>query len=312
MTIISYAQNFEDIILWRALKNIPNGFYIDIGANDPETDSVTKLFYDNGWSGVNIEPLSLHWNDLSKQRRNDINIQCAISDSEGYLDIWECDVRGWATINKTIAESHELAGHIGIWNKTPVKLLKNVLNECGLSSENNIHFLKIDVEGLEFNVLNSNDWLIYRPWLIVIEATEPNSQVQNFEGWEYILTDNMYHFVYFDGLNRFYVSNERAELDVYFNTPPNVFDDFIKSSEHSAVEKNKKIELYNNEINEELQDIKKELGVNLIEVEKLREVADANFNKLQLYKHELSNIKNSKSWKITKPFRFLSKILKGY
>ena len=54
--IISYAQNFEDVLLWRALKQVRNGFYIDIGAQHPEHDSVSKLFYDHGWRGVHVEP----------------------------------------------------------------------------------------------------------------------------------------------------------------------------------------------------------------------------------------------------------------
>ena len=57
MTFISYAQNLEDVLLWRALGHIKNGFYIDVGANHPEWDSVTKHFYDLGWRGVNIEPM---------------------------------------------------------------------------------------------------------------------------------------------------------------------------------------------------------------------------------------------------------------
>ena len=55
MTFISYAQNFEDVMLWRALKHINNGFYIDIGANDPVVDSVSLAFYENGWRGVHVE-----------------------------------------------------------------------------------------------------------------------------------------------------------------------------------------------------------------------------------------------------------------
>ncbi|HZF37393.1 MAG TPA: FkbM family methyltransferase, partial [Blastocatellia bacterium] len=46
MSFISYAQNFEDVMLWRALKHIDRGFYIDVGANDPDLDSVTKAFYE--------------------------------------------------------------------------------------------------------------------------------------------------------------------------------------------------------------------------------------------------------------------------
>jgi len=56
MTFVSYAQNYEDVMLWRALKHIENGFYIDVGAAWPSEHSVTKLFYDEGWRGINIEP----------------------------------------------------------------------------------------------------------------------------------------------------------------------------------------------------------------------------------------------------------------
>ena len=52
MSFVSYAQNFEDVMLWRALKHIDCGFYIDVGAQDPVIDSVTKSFYDHGWRGV--------------------------------------------------------------------------------------------------------------------------------------------------------------------------------------------------------------------------------------------------------------------
>ena len=40
---ISYAQNFEDIFLAGILKDIENGFYVDVGANHPVQDSVTKI-----------------------------------------------------------------------------------------------------------------------------------------------------------------------------------------------------------------------------------------------------------------------------
>src|SRR5215470_12416094 len=55
MSFISYAQNYEDVMLWRALKHIDQGFYIDVGANDPDIDSVTKAFYERGWRGINVE-----------------------------------------------------------------------------------------------------------------------------------------------------------------------------------------------------------------------------------------------------------------
>ena len=35
MTFVSFAQNFEDVILWRALRHVEHGQYLDIGAQDP-------------------------------------------------------------------------------------------------------------------------------------------------------------------------------------------------------------------------------------------------------------------------------------
>ncbi|OOB13428.1 methyltransferase, partial [Burkholderia cenocepacia] len=52
MSITTYAQNFEDILLWRSLGHIPSGQYIDVGAHHPSQDSVSQLFYEHGWRGV--------------------------------------------------------------------------------------------------------------------------------------------------------------------------------------------------------------------------------------------------------------------
>lgn len=68
MTVRTYAQNFEDVLLWRALRHVPEGRYVDVGAGHPELHSVTKLFYDAGWSGINIEPVPELAHALAKQR----------------------------------------------------------------------------------------------------------------------------------------------------------------------------------------------------------------------------------------------------
>ena len=59
----TYAQDKEDLILWQILEDVDHGFYIDVGANSPDIYSVTKLFYENGWNGINIEPLPDMFND---------------------------------------------------------------------------------------------------------------------------------------------------------------------------------------------------------------------------------------------------------
>ena len=58
MAFRSYAQNFEDLMLYRALGKVERDFYIDIRAQHPEIDSVSKAFVDKGWRGVHVEPVS--------------------------------------------------------------------------------------------------------------------------------------------------------------------------------------------------------------------------------------------------------------
>ncbi|NCB03775.1 MAG: FkbM family methyltransferase, partial [Spirochaetia bacterium] len=73
--ILSYAQDMEDIILWNVLKDVKNGQYVDVGANDPWDISVTQLFYDKGWRGINIEPLQDMHEALEQVRPEDTNLK---------------------------------------------------------------------------------------------------------------------------------------------------------------------------------------------------------------------------------------------
>jgi FkbM family methyltransferase len=226
MTFISYAQNNEDVMLWRCFKNVKNGFYIDVGAQDPIYDSVTKAFYDKGWTGINIEPMQWALEDLQSQRLNDLNLQIAIGESQGVLDIWEFKGSGLSTAKEEFAERHIKSGRSGA--KVQVKM-RTLAEVCENYVTSPIHFMKIDVEGYEKEVLLGANFVKFRPQLVLIESTEPNSQVENHLEWEHILLENDYIFCYADGLNRFYLSQESEQLATHFKYPPNVFDEFIKS-----------------------------------------------------------------------------------
>lgn len=230
--MISYAQNFEDVMLSRALKHVNQGFYIDVGANDPTLDSVTKVFYDRGWRGVNLEPLDIHHADLQKHRPGDINLKYAAGEHPGEVDLVECDVRGWGTADTTVAQQLAAAGHPVTVHRVPVITLKDVCQQYASSGD--IHFLKIDVEGYERPVLAGMDFHKFRPWIVVVEATRPNSSEENHDTWEDLLLTSGYRSTYADGLNRFYVAHEHAELADAFKYPPNVFDRFITASQHRA------------------------------------------------------------------------------
>ncbi|HKV44987.1 MAG TPA: FkbM family methyltransferase [bacterium] len=228
---VSYAQNFEDVMLWRALHHIGEGFYIDVGACDPARDSVTRAFYERGWRGVNIEPAKGYFQRLVSERRRDVNLRVAVGAAPGERTLYDILGTGLTTFDRHLADQHERSGHIVRPDLVRVMLLSDI---CAQYVQGTIHFMKIDVEGAEAGVLQGMDFTRFRPWVIVIEATVPTTQSKAYEAWEPMLLDGAYDFAYYDGLNRFYLARERGDLKQFFDSPPNCFDQFVKIDQAEA------------------------------------------------------------------------------
>jgi FkbM family methyltransferase len=229
---ISYAQNAEDVLLHRALQGVSQGTYVDVGANDPSGDSVTRAFYDRGWRGINIEPVTSLYEALVKQRPDDVNIQAAAGAVEANKTFYEFAGTGLSTLDASIADRHRSQGFKVNETHVRVRTLHSILADTPLPD---IHFLKIDVEGWEREVLQGINLSETRPWIVLIEATEPNTEVPSYLEWEPLLLEHGYSFVFFDGLNRYYLARERAALKQAFSRPVNSADLFIKATEASAV-----------------------------------------------------------------------------
>ena len=222
-------------MLRRAFRDVEHGFYIDVGAQREESDSVTKAFSLAGWRGINIEPHPGYFEELVRGRPHDINLDVAIGEREGSLTISFIDDTGLSTADSKIARQHAAAGY-AIRAQEVSMLTLNTVWQRHVAVGQPVHFLKVDVEGLEQAVLAGNNWKNNRPWIVLVEATLPNSQVENHESWEPILLEAGYMFVYADGLNRFYVADEHAERSESFKYPPNVFDGFITLALQRCIE----------------------------------------------------------------------------
>jgi FkbM family methyltransferase len=223
--MISYAYNREDVLLDRLFKEQQTGFYVDVGAGKPVRGSVTKHFYDRGWRGINVEPTRSLFALLEDARPGDVNLNVALSSQPGSMEFYEFEERHWAlsTLDKRQAERHAETGRRYRTLEVPVKTLAEV---CEEHVTGGVDFMSIDVEGHELGVIRGGDWRRWRPRCLVVEATEPNTQIPSHSEWEPLLLEAGYLFGYFDGLNRFYLRSEDAALMECFKTPVNVFDDF--------------------------------------------------------------------------------------
>jgi FkbM family methyltransferase len=275
MTFVSYAQNFEDVMLWRALRHVENGFYIDVGASDPEEDSVTKAFYDRGWHGINIEPVTEYHQRLSAERPRDVNLALAAGESEGELRLFDIPaVRGWASPDPVVAQAHRANGFEVSELRVPVRTLASI---CEEHVKGELHFLKIDVECYETEVIRGMDFKKWRPWILVVEATLPNSQISNHDAWEFMLAEHRYRFAYFDGLNRYYLAEEHGELAHLLATPPNVFDDFQTIAQARALQSAQSAEARTQQAEARTQELER----------------------------QMTAMKRSLSWRLTVPLRWV-------
>jgi len=226
--MISYSVNREDALLARVFREVTAGFYVDVGANRPVEGSVTHHFYERGWHGINIEPGAM-FPELAAARPRDINLPCAISNVRGQVTFYEFPVEhGYSTCDADQAKVLEARGWICASRTIPSRTLADVCEE--FVGGTTIDFLSIDVEGAERAVLEGADWSRWRPRVMLVEATRPDSPEPTHQLWEDLLLQADYRFALFDGLNRFYVRREDESLLCKLAVPVNVFDDAIPFS----------------------------------------------------------------------------------
>ncbi|MGC8733357.1 MAG: FkbM family methyltransferase, partial [Halothiobacillaceae bacterium] len=158
-------------------------------------------------------------------------IEAAVAAEPGVLRFFDIQDTGLSTASQEIAEHHRAQG----WPVREVMVTSITLDDIlGLADNRVVHWLKIDVEGFERQVLEGWRSTVL-PWVVVVESTYPNSQTETHETWDPLLLDKGYVLAYRDGLNRFYLSPEHAELTAAFRFGPNVFDGFQLSEGNWAV-----------------------------------------------------------------------------
>lgn len=170
---ISFAQEGEDIILDNLFEGKTDGFYIDVGAYHPQKLSNTYYFYLRGWTGINIDAMPDSMKKFNDLRPKDINLEIPISKLPSSLTYYKFDESALNGFSPSLSEQRDIQTKYKIMGQTQLmtKTLAEILDES-LPKNQKIDFLSIDVEGLDYEVLQSNNWEKYRPQVILVEDLE--------------------------------------------------------------------------------------------------------------------------------------------
>ena len=167
----SWSQEGEDRILRRIFERKKDGFYVDVGAHHPERFSNTFMDYKCGWRGINIDAMPGSMSEFNKIRPRHLNLELGIGEQEGNLDYFVFNEPALNGFSKDLSDERNQAGstyRIESVIKIDVLPLQQVLDNY-LPAGQSIDFMSIDVEGLDFQVLKSNDWKKYRPTYVLAE-----------------------------------------------------------------------------------------------------------------------------------------------
>lgn len=266
---------------------------------------------------------------LQVARPDELVIHAAVATTAGTITLYEFAHTGLSTVDVNIARRQQLTGRSFRSINVPCLTLDDIFSEVQTQE---IHWLKIDIEGSENSAIESWKTSTIRPWIVVIEATMPNSPEESHLSWEPKLFAKGYDFVYFDGLNRFYVSHAHSELKKYFGAGPNFFDDFALSGNatspfcavvndrmNAAVNDSvKEIELERDASREALDKLEAAFAESELEawaqtVELQKALADRDRQLALEHQHRLDaeadkkRLLDSLSWKATRPLRELGR-----
>lgn len=166
----SYSQEGEDMVLRRVFEHQETGFYVDVGAHHPKRFSNTYYFYKKSWRGINIDAMPGSMDEFNKVRTRDINIECPISEKPQLLTYYAFDEPALNGFSKCISfqRNNDTAYNIIFTKDMETATLESVFDRH-LPPLTRIDFLSVDVEGLDFSVLKSNNWNKYAPQVILVE-----------------------------------------------------------------------------------------------------------------------------------------------
>jgi FkbM family methyltransferase len=212
--MFSYAQNLEDVRIALCFGKAGGRTYVDVGGGHPVADNATYMLYLQGWSGLVVEPQPDLAALYAPLRPRDTVVATLVGREEADVDFHVIDrLHGLSSMLPAQAIAAREWGADHRVERRRVTTLTTLLDRAGITS---IDVLKVDVEGVEPDVLAGLDFTRFRPVMMVIEAIFPGHSEPDYSRFEPMVTDLGYVRAHYDGLNVIYVVGERPELIAAF------------------------------------------------------------------------------------------------
>jgi FkbM family methyltransferase len=198
------------MILRRLFEKQSDGFYVDVGAHHPKRFSNTFIFYSKGWKGINIDAMPGSMKAFNKQRPRDKNLEIPIAKEQKNLTYFQFNEPALNGFCEELAVSRDgSSSAYKIISKQNIEAYPlSVILDQHLDTDQSIDFLSVDVEGLDLEVLQSNDWLKFRPKVVLVEILDSFlDTIQNDTVYQFLTAHN-YH-LYAKAVNTvFFISDK--------------------------------------------------------------------------------------------------------
>lgn len=171
---VSFSQFAEDLLVTTLLGyETTDGFYVDVGCFHPITYSNTFIFYRRGWRGLCIDPSPSAAAIWRTARPRDRFESVGIAERPGEL-LYLSSSRYPACNRLVRPEQLDQIDASSFDHRTTVAVepLARVLERALPAPAPVLDLMSIDCEGLDLEVLRSNDFERFRPRVMIVEDHE--------------------------------------------------------------------------------------------------------------------------------------------